>query len=114
MSISADEFIKMCIDDRILYSDSKGNIFRKRGDKWYEAKGTIDSGGYKRVAISWKGIKKNLRAHRIVCFFWNGYQENMTIDHIDHDKLNNNPDNLRLMTNEENAGRRRKRRGNAE
>lgn len=105
--MTADEFIKLCIDDRILYSDSKGTIFRKRGSKWYEAKGTVDKDGYKRVAISWKGIKKNLRAHRIVCFFWNGYKENMTIDHIDYDKLNNHPDNLRILSNEENAARKK-------
>lgn len=112
--MTADEFIKMCVDDRILYADSKGGLFKKTNGVWKELKGTIDRGGYRRVNVSHKGEKKNLRAHRIVCFFWNGYQENMTIDHIDHDKLNNHPDNLRLMTNEENAGRHKKRKSYAE
>lgn len=114
-NISADEFIKLCIDDKVLYADSKGSIFKRVGftggiGDWKELKGTIDNSGYKRVTISWKGYRKNLRAHRIICFFWNGYKKNMTIDHIDYDKLNNHPDNLRILCNEENAARKKPKR----
>lgn len=113
--MTADQFIKLCIDDKVLYADSKGGIFKRvgftggKGD-WKKLKGSIDSSGYRKVTVSWKGIKKNLRVHRIVCFFWNGYQENITIDHIDYDKLNNHPENLRLLSNEKNAGRRKPKR----
>lgn len=50
------------------------------------------TGKYERVFI-----------HRIVAFCWcKGYEKGKVVDHIDNDRNNNHPSNLRWVTQEEN------------
>lgn len=42
---------------------------------------------------------KQLRAHRVIMkIITGGYDESLQIDHIDHDRTNSRPENLRLVT----------------
>lgn len=51
----------------------------------------VGSNGYQSGSIS--GIR--LTAHRVVYFLYHGYWNKGRIDHIDGNKLNNEPENLR-------------------
>ncbi len=61
-------------------------------------KGGIDSVGYPTTSID----AVPCRLHRIVFILTHGYVPKY-IDHVDRDKTNNHPDNLREVTNTENC-----------
>lgn len=59
--------------------------------------------GYTQFVVSEKGLLKSYLTHRFVysCFYGE-IPEGMQIHHIDHDKQNNELDNLQMVTDEEN------------
>ena len=60
----------------------------------------IDKDGYFRVGIQ----KKHRYVHRLVAqYFCKGYKNELTVDHIDRNRQNNDYKNLRWMTNQQNA-----------
>lgn len=61
--------------------------------------------GYYKVRLSNKGIVKDYLIHHLVFEYFHDekYNSNLVIDHIDGNKLNNNFNNLRLLSREENA-----------
>ena len=61
--------------------------------------------GYYKVRLSNNGLTKDYMIHQLVYKLFNGdYDKNkFIIDHIDGNKLNNDINNLRLLTNSENA-----------
>lgn len=61
--------------------------------------------GYYKVRLSNEGIVKDCLIHHLVFkhFHDEEYNTNLVIDHIDGNKLNNNSDNLRLLSRKENA-----------
>lgn len=63
-------------------------------------RGTRQSRGYLQTTTS--GKKKNLM-HHIVAGAWHGFNssEGTEVDHIDGDKQNNTPDNLRVVVVDE-------------
>jgi len=69
----------------------------------------IDKYGYQQIGLRKLGDRKKYwyRIHRLViCYFMNNKPDNwetLHVDHIDHDKLNNNINNLRIVTNLENC-----------
>ena len=80
------------------YADKKGNIYNSKTNK--QLKGTLTSSGY-RISIREKGQNpKSLAAAR---FIWEAYNNQDTvfpyekIIHIDGNKLNNKPKNLRMI-----------------
>ena len=62
--------------------------------------GSKDSKGYLHVNI----CGRFYRVHRIVFFMHYGYEPEIHIDHVDGDRLNNRPENLRPATDQQNAG----------
>lgn len=98
----------------ILKVSNKGRIYRK--SRYVNNNGTqvkrkgrmaslyVGGSGYYYVNISVKGKRKNLRVHRVVLQTFqpiDNYEE-MTVNHKDGEKLNNNLDNLEWMTLKEN------------
>lgn len=63
----------------------------------------INSSGYKRVTLSKNNIQKRFLIHRLVYeTFISDIPKGLTINHKDLDKLNNNINNLEIMTSLEN------------
>lgn len=78
--------------DGVLYSrHSRGRI--KKGD----IVGSLSSNGYLQVEL----LKNKYKVHRIIFYIENGYLPEI-VDHIDGDKLNNKPSNLRAATKGQN------------
>lgn len=68
-------------------------------------KGTINK-GYNRICLTKNGIEKNHFIHRLVIEnFVREVKDNENIDHIDCNKLNNNINNLEIVTTRENNHR---------
>jgi len=51
--------------------------------------------GYRRVRVKYRGKKITLSAHRVVFALVHGQWPTLVVDHIDRDRLNNRPSNLR-------------------
>ena len=87
-------------DGEILSYIKKG---RSKNFKWFLLKGGIDN-GYKRLKIN----KKMYQYHRVIYLLHNNDWEitdssiDNCIDHIDRDKLNNNINNLRVVSIQQN------------
>jgi hypothetical protein len=72
-------------------------------------KNCIDGNGYSIVSLSKNNIKKTLKVHHLVseCFLnhvRNGFV--IVVDHIDRNKLNNNLNNLQLISQRENTAKK--------
>jgi len=64
-----------------------------------EEAGTLIVDGYRAIKIN----GKKYQVHRLIYMYHNGeIAGGLQIDHIDRDRLNNNIENLRLVTNQEN------------
>ena len=83
-----------------------GDVFRKMtGGWWREVANTPNAQGYNMIRCSSNNIQKPYLRHRIIAYCYLGLDLNDTkqhIDHIDHDKSNNDIMNLRIVTNQEN------------
>jgi hypothetical protein len=68
-----------------------------------EEAGSLPPKGYRQIMIN----GKMYRTHRLIYIFHNGeIADNLHIDHINRDKLDNNIENLRLVTRQENQWNR--------
>lgn len=74
------------------------NLITKR---WHYCK------GYAITTINNSNVKKTIRMHR---FLLDVHNKDLTVDHINHDKLDNRKSNLRTCTINQNHSNRRKRR----
>jgi len=89
-----------------------GNVYRlyeyKKGYEWKELKIQINPMGYKRIHFKVNKKRYAFLLHRLVYWLHNRDWDIMdssndnSIDHIDGDKLNNNIENLRVVTHQEN------------
>ena len=93
---------KVKLVDGEIYSYIKYR--RSKNYKWFLLKGCINTGGYRVVRIN----KKKYLYHRVIYKLhnpeWNMEASSTTnlIDHIDRNPLNNNIENLRVVTNQQN------------
>ncbi len=81
--------------DIFRYFKGKGGFYREIPNK----KNTTN--GYNQITLNYKGYLK----HRIIAYCYLGLNINNTeiqIDHIDHNRINNNVENLRLVSGQEN------------
>lgn len=84
------------------YIDNDCVIYRKdKEGKLVQVKPSLNNCGYEFICYK---KRKTVYVHRLVYEAFKGeVSEGMEIDHIDRNKHNNNPDNLRLVTHTENA-----------
>lgn len=67
--------------------------------------------GYSRVTICGDDQRLDRYIHRLVCSAFHGDPMGREVDHINHDRADNRPENLRWATRGENLARRRNRKG---
>jgi len=95
---------------KIKYDEGKLWLWREKNANrilnnpyWFEWKGSIRTDGYKMLSLG-----KRIFYHRLVYYIhnqeWDIHDSSTdnSIDHIDRDKLNNNIENLRVVTNQQN------------
>ena len=84
-------------DTGIIYNLKKGSVMKTNVNKY----------GYEEVSLHSPSLGcKKIRVHRIVYESFHGkVDDDLVIDHIDCNKLNNNLNNLRKLTNRENVAR---------
>jgi hypothetical protein len=86
-------------------ASNTGKIRRLLNGKELKQAGS-DIRNYQVVTLFTNGKKYNKKVARLVYQAFNGCECEFTIDHIDRNKLNNNLDNLRCITNRENCQNR--------
>ena len=92
-----------------LYEVSNlGNVKSFVRGKGKVLKCSLTDTGYYRVNLHKNGVQRNFKVHKLVAIsFLNhtpcGYK--LVVDHIDNNPLNNNLDNLQLITNRENSSK---------
>lgn len=100
-----------------LYQVSNlGNVKSLNYNKTKKSKlltNSLDSNGYLRVGLSNNKALKTIRVHQLVAMSFLDYVRNgkldVVVDHIDNNKLNNNINNLQLLSNRHNCVKDRKR-----
>jgi len=95
-----DMDILINIDDGRYIFQSDGKIYSKKYKKYI---GSITNAGYMEVSLYNKDRKIKGLLHRILYEkFFNKIPENYLVDHINHNRLDNNINNLRIVTHSEN------------
>jgi len=105
----------------VKFNYEYGNIYRlyhlKKGDEWKEIKIQSDGKGYKRLQFRINKKIYQFSLHRLMYWLHNRHWDimdsstNNSIDHINGDKLNNNIENLRVVTQQENNWNRTRAKG---
>ena len=105
---------RFCQENDCYVCDSKGHFFSVCKRQYSRAgnlisryriiplTGSIDKYGYVTYRVTVGGIKKHLKAHRMMLNAWIGKQEEKSVNHKDGDKTNNRLENLEWCTVAEN------------
>lgn len=86
--------------------DESGNVFRNNG----KLLGSVNRQGYLKSAIWKDGKTLPVMLHQYVYYYFNN-EVVSEIDHINRNRLDNNPSNLRAVTREQNQYNRNNTRG---
>ena len=77
------------------YVSNLGNVYSKKSGSLIKLKARSNKKGYLLVNLVNRKISKNFRVHRLVATYFIGYpREDMQVNHLDHNKQNNNLTNL--------------------
>ena len=94
------------IENQYIYKNTKLSKNYKKGDiKWKPLKPRIQNNGYNRVGLWHNNKGKDFLIHRIMGYTFLGLDiedTHQVIDHIDHNRTNNDWLNLRVVTNQQN------------
>lgn len=101
------------IDDRIIYCYEDGSVEFLSSARMYNSnplvrtKGHDDSDGYKIISLSVNGRMKNLKVHRLIALAFHPNPDVFSeVDHINRDKSDNRPCNLRWIDHRTNTSNR--------
>jgi hypothetical protein len=101
--------VTKCAKVRKVKTNWYGNHFNSKIGEVDFSKLKLDSHGYIRLGIQINGLeKKSVRLHQLIAAAFLDYEFNgskLVIDHIDSNPLNNNIDNLRIVTFRENVSK---------
>lgn len=89
----------------------KGNLYSCRRGVWKKKKPVKTSVGYLRTTLYEKGKYKNIHIHQLVAIAFLGHSldgNNMVVDHIDNNPLNNNLNNIQVISIRENCSKDKK------
>ena len=97
-----DDFVDIDDYENYKFNKNLNQVINIKSGKYL--KNYIDSNGYYNICLSKNGTDKQFKLHRLVYQAHNPLIniEGFEIDHKDHNKLNNNIDNLRIATSSEN------------
>ena len=96
-------------DNYLIYPD--GRVYSKKNDKFL--KHHIGTTGYYYVSLCKDGKAKKYKIHRLVAIHYIPNPDNKPqVDHINRDRQDNRVQNLRWVTNKENADNRGKQKNN--
>lgn len=112
--MTRDELISIALSSGYIIADiENGKVFGTRGpggvklDKPIELHGS-NVNGYTVYSIHVDGVKKQVRAHRVIWIAAHGaIPEGMVVDHINSDKTDNRISNLQLLTPQQNSTKAR-------
>ena len=94
---------KVCIENYEI--SNFGNCRRKLINNTYRnIKCSVTNRGYKYFQLNRENKRNNYLIHHLVCkYFLSERPDKLVIDHIDRNRLNNNINNLRYITQKENC-----------
>lgn len=82
------------------YKYDDGYIANRKTSK--RLRGGMSTGGYRNIRLFFKGNFYSMRYHRIIWMLCNGCLPQLTIDHINGNRLDNRIENLREVSMSEN------------
>ena len=83
------------------FADNLGGIYNAKGDK---LAAHPNQDGYLRLHLRRKGAGRNMLVHRLVALAYHGYpQDRCVVQHINGDRTDNRPENLKWGTHAENS-----------
>jgi hypothetical protein len=112
-NIGVDDF-RYCVENDCYVCDRHGNFYSickrqtaRNGKivseyRVLKLRGSTDKDGYKTYRITLGGVKKHLKAHRLMMNAWVGERPDLVVNHIDGNKQNNDLSNLEWCTVAEN------------
>lgn len=110
--MTSDELIACALANGDITCDlENGKVYGTRGpggNPLAEKRelGFVHPSGYVHINLSSNGVKKQVRAHRVIYMAANGHiPDGMVVDHINNDKSDNRICNLQLLTAGENSSK---------